>query len=205
MKPTITARERKLARKASRKYQNTKNNPPHIRANAPAYWTRSGSPGAAKAIKAAPTNAAIEASGLPTTWREAVNRAQTNNGMMAEYKPTTGGKPATWAKPIFSGMISAAKVTPAVASRGTSAQPIPRIPTNGWGQRVVRVCSMSLVPRIVVQHSVSLFCNSRSQSQVTSTGFRTGMRWYLSAGYPITHVPCGIYPSGSPSSSIRGG
>ena len=64
---------------------------------------------------------------------------------MAEYKPTTGGNPATWAKPIFNGMISAAKVIPAVASRGTSAQPIPRMPTNGWGQRVVRVFSMSSV------------------------------------------------------------
>ena len=45
MKPTSTARERKLARNASRKYQKTRNNRPHITANAPAYCDTQRVPG----------------------------------------------------------------------------------------------------------------------------------------------------------------
>ncbi len=83
MKPTITARERKLARNASRKIQKTRNKRPQITAMARAYCRRSGSPGAAKATRAAPTNPAIEASGLVTRYRELVNRAKIASGMMA--------------------------------------------------------------------------------------------------------------------------
>ena len=66
MKPAITARERKLARKARRKAQKTKKIAAQSRASARAYCSRSGSPGAAKATRAAPTRVAIEASGLVT-------------------------------------------------------------------------------------------------------------------------------------------
>ena len=83
MKPAITARDRKLARNASRKIQKTKNTSPQITARARAYCRRSGSPGAAKATRAAPTSPAMEASGLVTRWRELVSRAKTASGMMA--------------------------------------------------------------------------------------------------------------------------
>ena len=83
MKPAITARERKLARKASRKIQKTKNSAPQRTARARAYCRRIGSPGAAKATRAAPTSPAIEASGLVTRWRELARRAKTASGMMA--------------------------------------------------------------------------------------------------------------------------
>ncbi len=66
MKPAITARDRKLARNASRKIQKTKNISPQTTAKARAYCRRNGSPGAAKATRAAPTNPAMEASGLVT-------------------------------------------------------------------------------------------------------------------------------------------
>ena len=76
MNPAITARDRKLARNASRKNQKTKNNSPQIKARARAYCSRSGSPGAAKATRAAPTSPAMEASGLVTKWRELVSRGR---------------------------------------------------------------------------------------------------------------------------------
>ena len=66
MKPAITARERKLARKARRKAQKTMKIAAQRSARARAYCSRSGSPGAAKATRAAPTRVAIEASGLVT-------------------------------------------------------------------------------------------------------------------------------------------
>ena len=83
MKPAITARDRKLARNASRKIQKTRNSRPQTTARARAYCRRSGSPGAAKATRAAPTSPAMEASGLVTRWRELVSRANTASGMMA--------------------------------------------------------------------------------------------------------------------------
>ncbi len=83
MKPAITARDRKLARNASRKIQKTKNSPAQTRARARAYCMRSGSPGAANATSAAPTSVAIEASGLVTRWRELASNANTTSGTMA--------------------------------------------------------------------------------------------------------------------------
>ena len=83
MKPAMTARERKLARNASRKIQKTKNSNAQTTASARAYCRRSGSPGAAKATRAAPTRVAMEASGLVTKWRELASRANTTSGMMA--------------------------------------------------------------------------------------------------------------------------
>ena len=83
MKPAITARERKLARKASRKAQKAKNTSAQRSARARAYCRRSGSPGTAKATRAAPTSPAIEASGLVTRCRELVSRAKTASGMIA--------------------------------------------------------------------------------------------------------------------------
>ena len=83
MKPAITARERKLARNASRKIQKMKKSNAQTTARARAYCRRSGSPGAAKATRAAPTRVAIEASGLVTKWRELLSRAKTTSGMMA--------------------------------------------------------------------------------------------------------------------------
>ena len=44
---------------------------------------RSGSPGAAKATRAAPTSVAMEASGLVTRWRELASKANTTSGTMA--------------------------------------------------------------------------------------------------------------------------
>ena len=83
MKPAITARERKLARNASRKIQKMKNSTAQTTARARAYCMRSGSPGAAKATRAAPTRVAMEASGLVTRWRELASRAKTTSGTMA--------------------------------------------------------------------------------------------------------------------------
>jgi hypothetical protein len=83
MKPTITARDRKLARNASRKTQKTKKTSAYIKVSASAYCRRSGSPGAAKATRVAPTSPAKEASGLVTRWRELASRANTASGMMA--------------------------------------------------------------------------------------------------------------------------
>ena len=83
MNPAITARERKLARNASRKNQKTKNRSAQSRARASAYCIRCGSPGAAKATSAAPTSVAMDASGLVTRWRELASSAKTTSGTMA--------------------------------------------------------------------------------------------------------------------------
>ena len=83
MKPASTARERKLARNASREIQKTKNSNPQTTARARAYCSRSGVPAAANATSVAPTRPAMEASGLVTRWRELVNSAKTTSGMMA--------------------------------------------------------------------------------------------------------------------------
>ena len=62
------------------------------------------------------------------------------------------------------------------------------------GNRVVCMRVLALSGHVILHMSLScrLFEAHGSQSQVTSTGFRTGIRWYFSAGYPITHVACGI-------------
>ena len=90
MKPAMTARERKLARNASRKIQKMKNSSAQTRARARAYWRRRGSPGAAKATRAAPTRVAMEASGLVTKWRELASSANTTRGH--DRRVETGGR-----------------------------------------------------------------------------------------------------------------
>ena len=92
MKPAITARERKLARNASRKSQKMKNSNAQTTARARAYCMRSGSPGAAKATRAAPTRVAMEASGLVTRWRELAKQGEDHERDDGRVETRCGGQ-----------------------------------------------------------------------------------------------------------------
>jgi hypothetical protein len=82
IKPARTARDRKLARNASRKNQNTKNSSPDSNAIARANCNRSGSPTGAKATSVAARSAVMGASGLVTSWRELVKMANKTSGII---------------------------------------------------------------------------------------------------------------------------
>ena len=63
--------------------------------------------------------AAVAGSAPTTRWRDDPKKANTARGMRMVYSPVTTGMPAIFAYPITSGMASAARVIPAIISKGT--------------------------------------------------------------------------------------
>ena len=114
-----TERERKSAMNPSLKIRERIKNPAASSATMPGRATYWGDPGRAMVTRAVARIAAVAESAPTTRWRDDPKKANTARGMRMVYSPVTTGMPAIFVYPITSGMASAARVIPAIISKGT--------------------------------------------------------------------------------------
>src|SRR5580698_2747020 len=114
--PSSTVRDRKLARNPSRASRASSSSPPASRAASPASRTYCGEPTTASPARAALNMAAVAESAPTTRWRDEPRRANTAIGNSSVYRPVTTGIPAIFAYPRATGMLTAARVMPAITS-----------------------------------------------------------------------------------------
>ena len=89
---------------------------PHRKASVTASWIYCGDPGAASGASTAKTISDTALVGPETACMDDPNRAATTVGTMAQYRPYSGGNPASVAKATPCGTTAMAPMSPASAS-----------------------------------------------------------------------------------------